>query len=312
MRKQLDEAKQSERLPHALLFNAEKDCGHDEFVFDFAKSLLCLQAQNHGVACNECRSCEVFQAASHPDFIQIKVPDDKQIISVDQIRTLNQFLELSRSYSPVRIAIICDAEAMNINAANSLLKTLEEPVANTHILLYSHQANSLLPTIRSRCQQIRMPLPIKAEAISWLSSMLPTGESPESLLALSAGRPLSALQLIDGDLAEKRHLWMKQLLDLLTGQVAFATISTDWSKQDKRQLIDWQITLVQNMLRERVTGIIPAQEADQELNNQLAQLMASRDLWQLSDGLMQLKALAAHPLNAQLFAENMLSLWKNK
>ncbi|MGB1256875.1 MAG: hypothetical protein ACPG51_13495, partial [Thiolinea sp.] len=113
-------------------------------------------------------------------------------------------------------------------------------------------------------------------------------------------------------LAEKHHLWMKQLLDLLTGQVAFATISMDWSKQDKRQLIDWQITLAQNMLRERVTGIIPAQEADQELNNQLAQLMASRDLWQLSDGLMQLKALAAHPLNAQLFAENMLSLWKNK
>ena len=305
---QLNNACQGGRLPHALLFSAEAGCGHDAFVATLAQSLLCLQPDENGLACGRCRSCEVFGAAAHPDFIQVSVPDDKQVITVDQIRALNQFLELSRSYSPVRVAVINDADTMNVNAANSLLKTLEEPAPNTHILLFSQQAGSLLPTIRSRCQQIRMPLPPQTEALDWLETNLALAEQEQSaaqLLTLAAGRPLDALQLVDGELQAKHSLWAQQLNDLLSGQAPIAALSVDWSKQDRNELLNWQVNLLQSLLRAKYTDNLETAPVHEQLKTKLQ----DKDLWGLHDALLQLKALATHPLNAQLFAENMLALW---
>ena len=320
---QLHDARQGDRLPHALLFSAEADCGHEAFVAALAQSLLCLQPNDAGLACGVCRSCEVFRSAAHPDFIQVSVPDDKKVIAVDQIRTLNRFLELSRSYSPVRVAVINDADAMNVNAANSLLKTLEEPAAYTHILLFSLQAGRLLPTIRSRCQHIRMPLPARSEALAWLEANLagsrhPAGpedsvesgqeQSAAELLTLAAGRPLGAAKLTDGELRAKHALWAQQLMDLLAGQTAIATVSTDWSKQDRDELLNWQINLLQSLLRVKYANQSDTALMTEQLRT-LRERLLTKDLWGLHDALLQLKALSAHPLNAQLFAENMLALW---
>lgn len=311
---QLHEARTAGRLPHALLLSAEAGCGHDTFVTALAQSLLCLQPGDDGLACGECRSCEVFRSAAHPDFSRVSVPDDKQIITVDQIRTLNQFLELSRSYSPVRVAVIDAADAMNVNAANSLLKTLEEPAPYTHILLFSLRAGQLLPTIRSRCQQIRMPVPAQAAALSWLEGQLQEADaapdtapvqqqSAEQLLKLAAGRPLQALRLSDGELAAKHALWTEQLTSLLQGQAAIASLSAEWSKQDKNELLDWQVNLLQSCLKAKYNA--GTAKGEQTLHR----LLADKNLWGLHDALLQLKALSAHPLNAQLFSENMLALW---
>lgn len=308
---QLHSARNSGRLPHALLFSAEAGCGHEAFVVALAQSLLCLKHGDTGLACGECRSCEVFRSAAHPDFINVSVPDDKQVITVDQIRKLNQFLELSRSYSPVRVAVINDADTMNVNAANSLLKTLEEPAAHTHLLLFSRQAGSLLATIRSRCQQIRMPLPPQSEALSWLETNPVIAEQEQAatqLLTLAAGRPLDAVQLADGELQATHKLWAQQLNELLTGQTPIAALSTDWSKQDKNELLNWQINLLQSLLRAKYvdqTTTMPVDEQYQALQLRLK----DKNLWGLHDALLQLKALSAHPLNAQLFAENVLALW---
>ena len=308
VQEQLYSAKQAGRLPHAILFAAESGCGHDAFVGTLVKSLLCLTPDEKGIACGHCRSCEVFSANSHPDFINVKTPADKQIIGVDQVRALNHFLELSRSYSPVRVALIGTADDMNINAANSLLKTLEEPTDNTHIVLVSYHPEALLPTIRSRCQQIRLSLPPRSEALAWLNTQ--TLKQPaEALLALAAGRPLNALQLDDGELLDKQQFWLQQLSDLLQGRAAIAPLAAEWAKEDKRALLDWQISLVQEIIRNNFSG---ADVENGSNKHELSALLVNRntDFWRLNDGLIQLKSLATHPLNAQLFAENMLSLWK--
>lgn len=309
IRSKLHDAEQAGRLPHALLFSAEAGCGHEAFIFEFAQSQLCLQPKETGAACGDCRSCTVFQASAHPDYMHIKTPDDKNIINVEQIRSLNHFLELSRSYSPVRVAVLSDADTMNVNAANSLLKILEEPASDTHIILFSYQAGNLLPTIRSRCQQIRMPLPTTADALGWLETKKTT-QPGSSLLTLASGRPLYALQFDDGELAEKHRLWLTQLLDVLHGECSIASVAVEWGKQDKHELLDWQINLLHNMLREKLTETDDQTLADMQPVTSLTTLLAGKNLWGLYDALLQLKTLATHPLNGQLFAENMLSLWQ--
>ncbi|HPY40726.1 MAG TPA: DNA polymerase III subunit delta', partial [Thiolinea sp.] len=189
---QLQAAFIQQQLPHALLFSGETGCGHEQLVYSLAQSLLCLQPNAKGVACKHCRSCTVFAAQAHPDFMLLAVAEDKQAITVDQVRSLDRFLELSHSYSPNRVVVILEAEAMNNNAANSLLKSLEEPTNNSYILLFTKQVAKLLPTIRSRCQQLRMPLPSQILALEWLKQhSLP--DQAVNLLSLAKGRPLAAL-----------------------------------------------------------------------------------------------------------------------
>ncbi len=315
LQEQLQAVRQRGRLPHALLFSAEAGCGHETFVSAWAQSLLCFQPDAAGLACGDCRSCQVFRAAAHPDFHSVSVPDEKQVITVDQMRVLNQFLELSRSYSPVKVAVIHAAEAMNVNAANSLLKTLEEPAAHTHILLFSLQSGRLLPTVRSRCQQMRMPLPPTAAALAWLETepAIRAQEQPAAtLLTLAAGRPLAALTQADGLLRDKHQRWAQQLTELLTEQTPVAALSIEWSKQSRDELLNWQINLLQSMLKVKYANNPAAEQAlalCTEPLQALPQRLVGKQLWGLHDALLQLKALSTHPLNALLFAENMLALW---
>lgn len=296
------------RLPHALLFSGAEGCGHEALMQSLVKSLLCLTpvTGEAGQACGVCRSCQVFESGAHPDYKFIAVPVDKQVISVDQIRGLNHFLELSRSYSPSRVVLIHEADRMNVNAANSLLKSLEEPSSDTHILLFSSGASTLLPTIRSRCQQIRLPLPTPEQALAWLGAQSLT-QNPELLLRLAGGRPLSALDLDSGELIAARKLWQQQLLSVISRDKSIAEIGSEWAKQSKGQLLDWQLSTIHIALRQSMAGTGGA-EPESDVSA-MHKVLSGRNLWALYDQLLEMKGLATHPLNNQLFAENMLSLW---
>lgn len=302
----LQGAKTDGRLPHALLFSGDEGCGHEALMQSLVKSFLCLTPASdaEGQACGACRSCQVFESGAHPDYKMIAAPADKQVISVDQIRGLNHFLELSRSYSPSRVVLIHEAGRMNINAANSLLKSLEEPSSDTHILLFSSRASTLLPTIRSRCQQIRLALPSSEQALAWLDAQSLT-QSAELLLGLAGGRPMQALALDSGELIAARQLWQQQLLSVIRRDKSIAEVGLEWSKQSKEQLLDWQLNTIHTAIRYSLTGTVP--EEPESLP--LYETVSSRNLWPLYDELLEIKSLATHPLNNQLFAENMLSLW---
>jgi DNA polymerase-3 subunit delta' len=303
----LQQARSGERLPHALLFSGDEDCGHEAFIRSVAKSLLCLSPDlaHNGQACGKCRSCRVFSANAHPDFSLVEAPADKQVISVDQIRALNRFLELSCSYSPVRVALIREADRMNVNAANSLLKSLEEPSAHTHILLFSSRSSVLLPTIRSRCQQIRLPLPESGAAIKWLNQQHPVQDAA-TLLSLAAGKPMYALELDSGELIAARKIWQQHLLAVLNKEKSIAETGAEWAGQPRDQLLNWQLGAVQDLIRYALGVDITSGQEDIAA---LYKVIAGKDLWALYDRLLEMKSLSTHPLNNQLFAENMLSLW---
>lgn len=302
---QLQLARQQQHLPHALLFSGPTGCGHEQMVYALAQSLLCLEPSEKGFACGICRSCKVFTAHSHPDFMLLALAEDKQAITVEQVRSLDRFLELSRSYSPNRVALILNADTMNTNAANSLLKSLEEPADNSYILLFTDKAAALMLTIRSRCQQFRLPLPTQMESLAWIQSQNSViTQAASDLLVLAGGRPLAAFAEDVSERLQQKTLFLNQLKSVLTGHLSLTEVASQWEKYNRQQLLDWQLMWVQSLIKQEIGGA-PVNEASELVGY----LVRPRGLWSLYERLLELKVLSTHPLNGRLFAEHMLSLW---
>lgn len=179
---------QQGRLPHALLVSGEKGGGKFFLLEGFAKKALCHQDQQY--ACGQCKSCALFAAGSHPDYLLLQ-PDGKNI-KIDAVRAMVEQLSQTAHVGSMKVVILAPAEAMNTASANALLKCLEEPTANTLIILLSHSVHRLLPTIRSRCQQIVLPKPSVADADQWLQVFVQDAQQRQALLQLANGNPLLA------------------------------------------------------------------------------------------------------------------------
>jgi len=213
------------QLPHALLLSGARGLGKQALARAFAASLLCEAPQDDGQACGRCLACNWLTQGNHPDFRLLR-PDAlaeaegegetadggkkaSQQITIDQVRGLDDFLHVGTHRAGLRVVVVSPAEAMNRSTANALLKTLEEPAPDTVFLLVSHEADRLLPTIRSRCQSIAVPMPSPARARDWLAA---AGiDDVERWLALAGGAPLLAAAL--GESGER------QLVDALVEQL---------------------------------------------------------------------------------------------
>jgi DNA polymerase-3 subunit delta' len=195
-----------EQLPHSLLLIGQKGLGKFDLAKQFVASLLCEAPQMDGTACGKCLACNWYGQGNHPDF-RILQPDAmnddaeaeegkkkaSQQITIDQVRGLDEFLNVGTHRGGLRIVLVYPAEAMNRNTANAILKTLEEPAPSTLFLLVSSDPMRLLPTIRSRCQVMPVPIPNaqKAEKILAAEGVA----EPARWLALAGGAPGLALEL---------------------------------------------------------------------------------------------------------------------
>lgn len=301
-------AYQDDHLAHALLLTGRSACGKKDFAQALAQRFLC-QTPALTEACGHCKSCYVFQAQSHPDYKSIRLLEGKKDISIAQIRALSHFLELSCSYGKMTIAIINDAERMSEAAANSLLKTLEEPPQARLIILVSSQANQLSATIRSRCQTINFPAPSQPMALTWLQRHS-LHNTAESLLSIASGRPLLAKKLDGSDLLQQRLHCLNDLLALLQQQQSIVEISATWEKQDFQNLLEWQIAWIQYVIYFNSHQQTLPQFNDIAPNlQQLATLLPAQQCWVLYDELLKLMPRANHPVNKRLFAEKMLLIW---
>jgi len=191
-------------LPHALLIRGPAGIGKLAFAQALAKALVCEQREPGGMACGQCSACEWTEQRSHPDVRAVEpemlaepVEDDagekkkgSAQIGVEQVRALAEFVNLSSHRGRAKVIVVHPAEALNPNAANALLKSLEEPPPATYFLLVSHRWHQLLPTIKSRCRQVLLALPDRDSARAWLEEQ--GISNPEVALAQAGGAPLSA------------------------------------------------------------------------------------------------------------------------
>lgn len=220
-----------ERLPHALLLSGELGIGKLHFGLSFCQYLLCTDQVN-GSACLQCKNCQLNRAGTHPDMLLVQPEEKSKVIKIDQIRTVVDFLSKTSQQGGEKLVVIAPAESMNINAANSLLKSLEEPAANTRLLLICHRPASLLPTIRSRCQQIKLATPSIPESLPWLQDFSPEPETAEQALLSTMGRPLAAKALLADASFEQRNNLISDLSAFLLGDIGPVSLAQKWQGYD--------------------------------------------------------------------------------
>jgi len=235
------------RLPHALLIQGAPGSGKTTFSYLIAKQFLCSSTESLE-ACNECRSCQQFDAGTHPDFKLITLEEKAKQIKIDQIRNTIDFIQQTAQYNDGKVTLIQPAEAMNANAANALLKSLEEPAPDNLIILQTDTPSRLLPTVRSRCLALSFSLPDTAIAHEWLAASLDTAQIEPSLQAAN-GQPLLALKLAQSGGLDRLHKYEIDFLALLSGQITPLAIASLWSSEDLAELSHWLKAQIIKMVR---------------------------------------------------------------
>lgn len=251
--RQLDELLLQERLPHALLLSGADGIGKERFARAFAARLLC-QSPRDGVACGQCKSCSLLTAGSHPDFMWLTLQTDEKTgktakaIRVDQIRELVEFAAKSAQMGGWRVVVMTPAHLLNVQAANALLKTLEEPGRETALILLTSQPLSLMPTLRSRCQQRALPVPTVEEALAWLTPQIGDGDKARLLLSLSRGAPLAALSLREAEWFSQREGLLRDLMQLAQQRQTALATAQRWHSLGAEALLTALLSLLDDLV----------------------------------------------------------------
>jgi DNA polymerase-3 subunit delta' len=230
----LDALRTRERLPHALLLHGPRGVGKLALAERVAQLLLCEHADRAQRPCGRCDGCRWYLAGNHPDFRRLEPeaiaklpppPEEEEgteaparrtkqpslFILIEQIRELASFLNVGSHRGALRVALVHPAEDLYPNAANALLKSLEEPPSGAIFILVSHRPARLLPTVRSRCVAVPVPIPPRDAALAWLNSQ--NVANAERWLAFAGGAPLQALQYAADAAAWDRLLKAPQSVD---------------------------------------------------------------------------------------------------
>ena len=240
---------QQRRLPHALLLHGMQGIGKALFAKSFAQMLLC-QSPVNGVACKNCKSCELNGAGSHPDLFVLEPEEAGKQLKVDQVRALGEFIYSTAQQGGYRVVVIDPADAMNIASANALLKMLEEPGSDTLLLLVTSKMGQVLPTIKSRCQHIECATPDTHTAVHWLMAEADLDqERAQAVLTINRGAPKEALAYLNSNLAEDRAQLIRGLADILKQRRSPLEVAQAWQKLDLELLLGWFYSLLTDIAR---------------------------------------------------------------
>ena len=306
-------------LPHAQLFKGPIGTGKRGFAQAVAKGILCEKPISALSACGACSACHWFDTNNHPDFrlIQPEAAESseepeatekkkKREISIAQIRSLAEFINISSHRNGAKVVVIQPAEAMNVNAANALLKSLEEPPPDTYFLLVSDRPNMLPATLRSRCQQLALPPPSAAEAADWLAK---SGISkPELALAQAGGAPVLAAEL---DTPEYWTLRQQFLDGLKSGSFDPAMMAERFATQPIPQLINWLQRWTYDLASVTAGQRLRYNPDRSEILDVIAKRLKLLDVLHFHRELVRFQRIVNHPLNARLLLEDLLMRYGN-
>jgi DNA polymerase-3 subunit delta' len=201
-------------VSHAYLFTGLPSVGKTTLARALATALLC-QGQGER-PCGECRSCRLVASGNHPDLHIVASERPGTSLKIDQVRKLQRQLALTPNEGRWRVAILRRFEEATTSAANALLKTLEEPPPYAVLVVLSSDADRLLPTIVSRCQQVPLrPLPVAQVAQALIERWGAEPEQAELLAHLSGGRLGWAVRMLSDKQALKRRAKRLDALDQL-------------------------------------------------------------------------------------------------
>jgi DNA polymerase III subunit delta' len=283
------------RLPHALLFFGPQGVGKSALAWRFTRAVLCEVPRADGEACDECRSCRRLEAGAHPDVLYVTPLGDSTWIVVDQIREIGQFSALRPHTAKRKVVLLEPAEAMNLNAANALLKILEEPPAGTVLLLTTPNASRLPATIRSRCLPVPLRPPAVADAVSWLQRQDIDEAAAAVALELAGGAPLRALDFTRSGESHVHADWIRDISAVAAGTRDPLDCAARWKEHGAGRCLEWFQRYVARMLKE---------SAVEKVNS-----CSAEDLFRFLDVLYEAKGLGPGPLDETLLLEDILIRW---
>jgi DNA polymerase-3 subunit delta' len=240
---------------HAYLITGPPGIGRRTLALHFAQALNCPTPIAPGEACLQCRTCQQIERMQHPDLAVVQAEWKGGTLKVEQVRDLQHTLALTPYEARYRVALLLRFEEAHPSAANALLKTLEEPAPQVILLLTAESAESLLPTIVSRCEVLRLrPLPLQTIQDGLNKQWGLKDEDARLLAHLSDGRPGYALQLHQNpEKLEKRKEWLEQQRQLMSAnrveRFAFAEAKAHFKDKDdkiarladlKEMLLTWR------------------------------------------------------------------------
>ena len=305
---EIHNALQAGQLPHALMLSGSAGIGKDRFALALARLLLCHHSEA-GTNCGSCKACELSRNQTHGDLRWLQPEGTSRVIKIDQVRSALAFCQKTASFGERKVLVIAPADTLNTNAANALLKCLEEPAAGTHIILVCQRPHSIPATVRSRCQQLVFPLPDTAEAAQWLAPIVgeAQGAGASDFLELAGGRPLLAQSLFLTDAGAALKARGAVLAELISGQVSASEASAVFADVSLEELTGFMIEQLEQRLRQAAHNETHS-GADSGVDRQ-----ASRAMFVLLDELRRGQAAVVSGANPSrdLYLQTTLGRWQS-
>jgi len=291
----LERARQG-RLPHAVLLTGPRGVGK-------RAAAAWMVAQKLGLADTQ---IPIFpwERPVHADLHWLDKPEDRKTIGIEQVRELAAQLTLTSYEGHGKAAVIEPANIMTHEAANSLLKTLEEPSGTALLILIADRSGRLPATIFSRCQRIDFALPSEAEGLAWLDQWQP-GANWSEALRLAGNAPLAAFPALD---ALDTHTSMSRDFKAVgTGQLSPLEVAARWAKLEPAFVLDWLARQVQQAVLKASGG--SQSHAGQAIDDSVLRRMDRRNLFCYLDIINRLRGQPKGSYNVQLTLESLLIDW---
>lgn len=280
------------KLHHAHIVSGKQGVGKSELVNHIAATLLCQNGEQPTNACGQCKSCQLMASGAHPDWYQVKAENQ---IGVDDIRLVSNKLNGSSGLMKAKVLLIHDAHKMTAAAANSLLKTLEEPTASTYLFLTTHRVSGLLPTIVSRCRRLGVTVKNETQTREWLQTTY--AEVNDNLLRLYWQRPLFLAALLQ-DKDSVLHTLGADIASVHSGEMQSEAFSSRY-QDHLESCLDWlQFTLNQEARNASAQSHDQVWHCQNELN--ACKKLAGQS--GINKSLVLCRALASLPQTLSLFS----------
>ena len=320
-----------DRLHHGALIKAAPGTGLREYALQLSQYLLCESPDlTTHVFCKTCQNCRLFEAGTHPDFhvvtseyesVNSRLPlltsyserfqdarerDKKarpgRVISVDQVRKLISRFSTHTHISKTRVALVLPADRMNINAANALLKLLEEPPSESVLILATSEPSRLPKTILSRCVVFNLSTPEYDDSIDWLKNYIPQAEC-DSALNMSSNQPLHARTMYQsGELKEKQN-YLTAMVQILENKRYPLDFAQKMAKMEFDNMLLWLQNFIVELVIWKSMGRAPFWNAS--LTMSLSRISINR-LYSLYDRICHYRKISRGSVNEQLAMEDLL------